>query len=151
MESQLRNLQSSKDAVIYFLEHEYQWLIEELAHNHKLYLEKLESKFKINFVELKNETLDGKKPGLAAFTKECRKSKFASVAIPYFDLKRLLYSLQNNELEGFYGGDILVQMWRITLDNFYRVSKVLLASITKLWGICKKFISQKKDPVIFVI
>jgi hypothetical protein len=83
------------------------------------------------------------------FSKECRKSKFSSVAIPFFDFKRLLYCLQNSELEAFYGGDILVQMWRITLEHFYRVSQGLIASITKLWGICKKFISEKKEGVMF--
>ena len=99
-------------------------------------------------LELKNESMEGKKPDLSAFAKECRKSKFSTVAIPFYDFKRLLYCLQNNDLEILYGGDIFVQMWRITAEHFYRVSKILISSITKLWGICKKFIYQKTEGVI---
>lgn len=91
--------------------------------------------------------MEGKNPGLSTFAKECKKSKFSSMAIPLYDLKRLLYCLQNNELQGLYGGDIFIQMWKITSDHFYRVSKVLVSSITKLWGICKKFIFQKNEMV----
>ena len=101
---QLRKLQSSQDAVVYFLEHESEWLLQEISINHKLYLEKLQSTLSsLMLLDLKQKTLNGKAQALNNFAKECRKSKFSSTAIPFHDLKRLLYCLQTNDLENYYG------------------------------------------------
>lgn len=84
-----------------------------------------------------------------SFEKECKKSKFYSMILSLFDFKRTLHGLETHQIEELYSADIYIQMWKITSDHLQAVFKTLEISISKFWGICKKFILTKNTKVSF--